>query len=85
LKDIKELFLDTGIGEEGYSIIEQGRVEHVLSAKPEERRELFEEAAGVSKYKARREEALRRSRTHPVGFGPFDRRDRPDQRTDGQN
>lgn len=60
LKDIKELFLDTGIGEEGYSIIEQGRVEHVLSAKPEERRELFEEAAGVSKYKARREEALRR-------------------------
>jgi chromosome segregation protein len=60
LKDIKELFLDTGIGEEGYSIIEQGRVEHVLSAKPEERRELFEEAAGVSKYKARREESLRR-------------------------
>jgi chromosome segregation protein len=60
LKDIKELFLDTGIGEEGYSIIEQGRVEYVLSAKPEERRELFEEAAGVSKYKARREEALRR-------------------------
>lgn len=60
LKDIKELFLDTGIGEEGYSIMEQGRVEYVLSAKPEERRELFEEAAGVSKYKARREEALRR-------------------------
>jgi chromosome segregation protein len=60
LKDIKELFLDTGIGEEGYSIMEQGKVEHVLNARPEERRELFEEAAGVSKYKARREEALRR-------------------------
>ena len=60
LKDIKELFLDTGIGEDGYSIIEQGRVEAVLAAKPEERRELFEEAAGVAKYKARREEALRR-------------------------
>jgi len=60
LKDIRELFLDTGVGEEGYSIMEQGKVEYVLTAKPEERRELFEEAAGVSKYKARREEALRR-------------------------
>src|SRR5688572_19265376 len=60
LKDIKEMFLDTGIGEEGYSIMEQGRVEYILTARPEERRELFEEAAGVSKYKARREEALRK-------------------------
>jgi chromosome segregation protein len=60
LKDIRELFLDTGIGEEGYSIMEQGRVEYILNAKPEERRELFEEAAGVSKYKARREETLRK-------------------------
>lgn len=60
LKDIKELFLDTGIGEEGYSIMEQGRVDFILSARPEDRRELFEEAAGVSKYKARREEALRK-------------------------
>jgi chromosome segregation protein len=60
LKDIRELFLDTGIGEEGYSIMEQGRVEYILNARPEERRELFEEAAGVSKYKARREEALRK-------------------------
>lgn len=60
LKDIKELFLDTGIGEEGYSIMEQGRVEYILNARPEDRRELFEEAAGVSKYKARREEALRK-------------------------
>src|ERR1044071_5860150 len=58
LKDIRELFLDTGIGEEGYSIMEQGRVEYILSARPEERRELFEEAAGVSKYKVRRAEAL---------------------------
>jgi len=60
LRDIHELFLDTGIGEEGYSIMEQGRVEQILTARPEERRELFEEAAGVSKYKARREEALRK-------------------------
>lgn len=60
LKDIKELFLDTGIGEEGYSIMEQGRVEYILNARAEERRELFEEAAGVSKYKARREESLRK-------------------------
>lgn len=60
LRDIKELFLDTGMGEDGYSSMEQGRVEWILQAKPEERRELFEEAAGVSKYRARREEALRK-------------------------
>lgn len=60
LRDIKELFLDTGMGEDGYSSMEQGKVEWILNAKPEERRELFEEAAGVSKYRARREEALRK-------------------------
>jgi len=58
LKDIKELFLDTGMGEEGYSFIDQGRIDYVLIAKPEERRRLFEEAAGVSRYEARKEEAL---------------------------
>ncbi len=60
LKDIRDLFLDTGIGSEGYAIIEQGKVEFILSAKPEQKREMFEEAAGVSKYKARREETLRK-------------------------
>ncbi|MFH1282868.1 MAG: chromosome segregation protein SMC [bacterium] len=60
LKDIKDLFLDTGIGTEGYSVMEQGRVEFIFNSKPEERRYLFEEAAGVSKYKARREESLRK-------------------------
>ncbi|NLO91052.1 MAG: AAA family ATPase [Elusimicrobia bacterium] len=60
LRDIKDLFMDTGIGGEGYAIIDQGGVEFVLSAKPEQRRELFEEAAGVSKYKAKRDEALRK-------------------------
>jgi chromosome segregation protein len=60
LRDIKELFLDTGMGEDGYSSLEQGKVEWILQAKPEERRELFEEAAGVSKYRARREEAMRK-------------------------
>ncbi|MBI3012387.1 MAG: AAA family ATPase [Elusimicrobia bacterium] len=59
LKDIRDLFLDTGIGE-GYSILAQGEVDFVINAKPEERRELFEEAAGISKYKARREETLRK-------------------------
>jgi chromosome segregation protein len=49
MKDIRDLFLDTGIGAEGYSVMEQGKVEFILTAKPEERRELFEEAAGVSK------------------------------------
>lgn len=60
LRDIREMFLDTGIGTEGYAIIDQGEVEHVLSATAEERRELFEEAAGVSKYKAKRDEAGRK-------------------------
>jgi len=60
LKDIRDLFLDTGIGSEGYAIIEQGKVEFILSAKPEQKREMFEEAAGVSKYKVRREETLRK-------------------------
>lgn len=60
LRDIRELFLDTGMGEDGYSYMAQGKVEWILQAKPEERRELFEEAAGVSKYRARREEAMRK-------------------------
>ncbi|KAF0126123.1 MAG: chromosome segregation protein, partial [Elusimicrobia bacterium] len=60
LKDIREMFLDTGIGADGYAIIDQGGVNAVLKANPEARRELFEEAAGVSKYKAKREEAIRR-------------------------
>jgi len=60
LKDIKDLILDTGLASDGYSIIPQGKVEFVVSAKPEERRLLFEETAGISKYKVKREEALRK-------------------------
>ncbi len=60
LKDIKELILDTGLSSDGYSIIPQGKVEFVVSAKPEERRLLFEEAAGIAKYKVKREETLRK-------------------------
>ena len=58
LKDIIELFLDTGAGPKAYSIIEQGKVEHVINAKPLERRLLIDEAAGISKYKSRKKEAL---------------------------
>src|SRR5258708_7256426 len=60
LKDVRDLFLDTGVGNDGYYVMAQGKIEFILSSKPEERRELFEEAASVSKYKARREEALRK-------------------------
>lgn len=60
LKDIRELFLDTGIGTEAYSIIEQGKVDALLRSNPMERRVIFEEAAGISRYKARRKEAERR-------------------------
>ena len=60
LKDINELFYDTGIGKEGYSIIGQGQIDKILSGKPEERRELFDEAAGIVKFKRRKNEALRK-------------------------
>lgn len=64
LKDIVTLFLDTGVGSDGYSLMEQGRVDQIINARPSERREIFEEAAGISKYKVRREEAIRKlSRT----------------------
>ena len=54
LKDVQELLFDTGIGKEGYSIIGQGQIDKILSGKPEERRELFDEAAGIVKYKRRK-------------------------------
>ena len=57
LKDIHELFLDTGIGRDGYSIIGQGRVDEILSTKSEDRRHIFEEASGIMKYKVRKQEA----------------------------
>lgn len=57
LKDIHELFYDTGIGKEGYSIIGQGQIDKILSGKPDERRELFDEAAGIVKYKRRKNAA----------------------------
>jgi len=60
LKDIVDLFRDTGIGREGYSIIGQGRIDEILSRKSEDRRQVFEEAAGIVKYRARKEEADRK-------------------------
>ncbi len=57
LKDITELFLDTGIGKEGYSIIGQGRIDEILSTRSEDRRHIFEEASGIAKYKMRKIEA----------------------------
>ncbi len=60
LKDVNELFYDTGIGKEGYSIIGQGQIDKILSGKPEERRELFDEAAGIVKFKRRKDAAGKR-------------------------
>jgi chromosome segregation protein len=60
LRDVIELFLDTGVGTNAYSIMEQGRIDQIINARPIDRREIFEEAAGVSKYRARRGEAQRR-------------------------
>jgi chromosome segregation protein len=60
LRDIREMFMDTGVGVKAYSIIEQGQVERLLMASPTERRVIFEEAAGISKYKAHKEDALRK-------------------------
>lgn len=60
LKDVQQLFMDTGIGKEGYSIIGQGKIDAILSGKTEDRRKLFEEAAGIVKFKSRKEEAEKR-------------------------
>ena len=60
LKDIQELFMDTGVGAKGYSVVEQGQIGKIVNAKPEERRLLVEEAAGIAKYKARKKESLRK-------------------------
>lgn len=60
LKDVQDLFMDTGLGKESYSIIGQGKIDEILSSKPEDRRAIFEEAAGISKYKSRKREAQRR-------------------------
>ena len=60
LKDVHELFMDTGLGRDGYSIIGQGKIDSILSTKSEDRRQVFEEAAGISKYKYRKAEAERK-------------------------
>ena len=60
LKDINEIFMDTGLGREGYSIIGQGKIDEILSVKSGERREVFEEAAGISKFRHRKEESERK-------------------------
>ena len=58
LKDIHKLFMDTGVGRTSYSIMAQGQIDQVLSSKPEERRAVFEEAAGITHYKSQRREAM---------------------------
>ncbi len=60
LRDIHELFMDTGLGRDGYSIIGQGRIDEILSLKSEDRREIFEEASGISKFRHRKEESERK-------------------------
>ncbi|HEV7867518.1 MAG TPA: chromosome segregation protein SMC, partial [Chthoniobacteraceae bacterium] len=60
LRDIQQLFMDTGIGRSAYSIMEQGKIDMILSSRPEDRRAIFEEAAGITKYKSQKKEALRK-------------------------
>ena len=60
LKDIQRLFMDTGLGTNSYCVMEQGRIDQILSSRPDDRREVFEEASGISKYKADKKEALRK-------------------------
>jgi chromosome segregation protein len=60
LRDIHQLFMDTGIGRSAYSIMEQGKIDLILSSKPEDRRAIFEEAAGITKFKSQKREALRK-------------------------
>ncbi|MEE9368949.1 MAG: chromosome segregation protein SMC [Pontiella sp.] len=60
LKDIQRLFMDTGVGTDSYSVLEQGKIDQILSARPEDRRGIFEEASGITKYKTDKKEALRK-------------------------
>src|SRR5580658_4946071 len=60
LRDIHTLFMDTGVGRSAYSIMEQGKIDQILSSRPEDRRAIFEEAAGITKYKSQKKEALRK-------------------------
>jgi len=60
LRDINQLFMDTGVGRSAYSIMEQGKIDQILSSRPEDRRAIFEEAAGITKFKSQRKEALRK-------------------------
>src|SRR5919201_5285887 len=60
LRDIQALFADTGVGRSAYSIMEQGKIDLILSSRPEDRRSVFEEAAGITKYKTQKKEALRK-------------------------
>jgi chromosome segregation protein len=60
LRDINELFMDTGLGQDGYSLVGQGKIDEILSVKSTQRREIFEEAAGISRYRHRKEEAERK-------------------------
>ncbi len=69
LKDIHELFMDTGVGSKGYSIIEQGQIGKIVQSKPEDRRLLIEEAAGIAKYKARKKESLRKLEAAQANLG----------------
>ncbi|MCR5092499.1 MAG: chromosome segregation protein SMC [Lachnospiraceae bacterium] len=68
LKDINELFYDTGIGKEGYSIIGQGQIDQILSSKPEDRRALFDEAAGIVKFKVRKDAAIKKLENVKLGM-----------------
>ena len=68
LKDVLELFMDTGIGKDGYSIIGQGKIDDILSTKSEDRRNVFEEAAGIVKYKARKEESEKKLEHTKLNF-----------------
>ena len=60
LKDIQQLFMDTGVGRSAYSIMQQGKIDQILSSRPEDRRAIFEEAAGITKFKSQKKEALRK-------------------------
>jgi chromosome segregation protein len=60
LRDINSLFMDTGVGQSAYSIMEQGKIDQLLSSKPEDRRAVFEEAAGITKFKTQKREAIRK-------------------------
>ncbi len=82
LRDIQNIFADTGVGRGAYSMMEQGKIDLILSSRPEDRRAVFEEAAGITKYKTQKREALRKLEATEANLVRVERHHQGSQKAD---